>query len=132
TIPSLDDAREFLADSSPDKRTRWIDRLLDSPAYARHMAQVFDVMLMQRRPDKHVPAPAWQNYLRTSFQENKPYDQLAREILAANSDDPALAPAAKFYLDRDAEPNLLTRDVGRLFLGRDMQCAQCHDHPLID
>jgi hypothetical protein len=39
---------------------------------------------------------------------------------------------AKFYLDRDAEPTLLTRDVSRLFLGRNVTCAQCHDHPSVD
>ena len=43
-----------------------------------------------------------------------------------------MRPAAKFYLDREADANLLTRDVGRLFFGRNMQCAQCHDHPLVD
>ena len=41
-------------------------------------------------------------------------------------------PAARFLLDREADPNLITRDVGRLFLGMDLQCCQCHDHPLID
>ena len=38
---------------------------------------------------------------------------------------------ARFYLDRDGEANVLTRDVGRIFLGVDLQCAQCHDHPLV-
>lgn len=132
SIPPLADAREFLANSSADKRSQLIDRLLASAAYARRMQYVFDIALMQRRPDKHVPAAEWQEYLRKSFAENKPYDALAREILSADGTADAFRAPAKFYLDREGEPNLLTRDVGRLFLGRDMQCAQCHDHPLID
>ncbi len=132
TIPSAADARAFLKDSAPDKRARLIDRLLGSPEYARHMADVFDVMLMERRPDKYVPRAAWQEYLRTSFADNKPWDALVRELLSADGTDPKLRPAAKFFLDRDGDPNTMTRDVGRLFLGVNLQCAQCHDHPLVD
>ena len=64
--------------------------------------------------------------------ENKPWNVLAREILQADGDDPAQRPAARFALDRGSDPNVLTRDIGRIFFGRDMQCAQCHDHPLVD
>jgi hypothetical protein len=131
-IPTAAEARTFLKDPSPDRRERLIDRLLANPAYARRMQQVFDVLLMERRPGKHVPLPAWQEYLRRSFAENKPYDQLVRELLSTDGTDPKLRPAARFLLDREAEPNLLTKDVSRMFLGMNLHCAQCHDHPLVD
>ena len=131
-VPTAAEARAFFADASPNKREILVDRLLSSPRYAVHMANVFDVMLMERRPDKHVSTPEWQKYLQAAFQKNLPYDQLAREILSADGVDPNLRPAAKFFLDRDAEPNIMARDVGRIFFGMDLQCAQCHDHPLID
>jgi hypothetical protein len=132
TIPTAAEARAFLADPSPNKRAQLIDRLLASPAYARHMQQVFDGLLMDRRPAKHVPLVQWQEYLRRSFAENKPYDQLVRELLSADGTDPKQRPAARFVLDREVEPHLLTRDVSRLFLGMNLQCAQCHDHPLVN
>jgi hypothetical protein len=131
-IPSPADVRGFLDDSSPGKRSALVERLLASPSYARHMTHVFSTMFMERRPDKVIPAADWQQYLHKSLAGNKPYNQLAREILSADGADPALRPAAKFYLDRDGEPNALARDVGRIFFGRDLQCAQCHDHPNID
>ncbi len=131
-IPSPGQARSFLDDPSAEKRTALVDQLLDSPAYARRMQIWFDVMLMERRPNVHVPLPQWQEYLRRAFLENRPYNELVREILAADGAEPATRPAAKFYLERTGDVNLLTRDIGRLFLGRDMQCCQCHDHPLID
>src|SRR5262245_8098844 len=74
-IPSTADLRAFLADASPDKRARVIDRLLASPEHARHLQHVFDVLLMERRPDKNVPRPQWQEFLFTSFAANKPYDE---------------------------------------------------------
>ncbi len=95
------------------------------------MSGVFDVMLMERRPEKNVPIAEWQKYLYESFAANKPYDKIVQEILTADGVDPAARPQARFYLDREGEANLLTRDVGRIFFGMDLQCAQCHDHPLI-
>ncbi|HEY4308568.1 MAG TPA: DUF1549 domain-containing protein [Pirellulales bacterium] len=130
-VPSVSEVRAFAADASPEKRSVLVDRLLASPEYARHITNVFDVMLMERRPEKNVPIAEWQKYLYESFAANKPYDQLVREILSADGVDPAARAQARFYLDREGEPNLLTRDVGRIFLGMDLQCAQCHDHPLI-
>jgi hypothetical protein len=132
TVPTLGEAKAFLDDPSPIKRQQLIERLLNSPEFARQMQRVFDVLLMERRPANRIPQAPWEEYLRLSFAANKPWDQLVREILAADGAEGALRPAARFYLDREGEPNVLTRDVGRLLLGRDMQCAQCHDHPLVD
>ena len=96
------------------------------------MQYVFDTMLMERRPDKHIKGDSWRNYLRQSFLENKPWDQLVTEMLTADGSDESTRPAAKFLLDRELKTDPLTRDLGRIFLGRDLQCAQCHDHPDID
>jgi hypothetical protein len=131
-IPSSAEARAFLDDPSAYKRSRLIERLLASPGYARRMQDFFDVMLMERRDDVHVPAAEWRAFLRRAVAENAPDNRLVAEILSADGTDAKTRGAAKFYLDRLADPNLLTRDIGRMFLGRDMQCAQCHDHPLID
>ncbi len=130
-IPTSAEARTFFDDPSPNKRVALIDRLLADPRHARQLATAFDVLLMERRPEKNVPVAEWQAYLYNSFLGEKPLDQLAREILSADGVDPAQRAPARFILDRDAEPNLLTRDTGRIFFGRDLQCAQCHDHPLI-
>lgn len=131
-IPPVEETRAFLADKSADKRAKLVDKLLDSDGYARHMTNLFDVLLMDRRADKHVKRPEWRDFLQTSFAKNKPYDQFVREILTADGSDPKTRPAAKFYLDRDGEPNVLTKDVSRLFLGMNLHCAQCHDHPIVD
>ncbi len=131
-IPPADLAQAFLDDPSPYKRARLIDRLLESPLYARRMQQVFDTLWMERRPDLHVPALAWRAFLYQAFSENQPYDEIVRTVLGADGTDPRTRGAAKFTLDREADPHTLSRDVGRLFLGVDLTCCQCHDHPLID
>lgn len=131
-IPTPEQARAFLDDTSAYKRQALIDRLLEAPSYARRMQQVFDNMIMERRPSVYVPIEPWKAFLHRAFAENRPYDAIVRQILAPDGVDPATRPIARFLLDRDADPNVLTRDVGRLFLGMDLTCCQCHDHPLID
>lgn len=132
TIPSANEVRAFLDDQSTDKRTQLVDRLLDSPEHARRLQYFFDTMMMERRRDKYIPAAQWRNYLRTSFSENKPWNVLVHEILSADGTDEKTRPAAKFLLDRELKAEEVTRDLGRVFLGRDLQCAQCHDHPNVN
>lgn len=134
-IPSADQTRQFLSDQSSHKRKLVIDKLLASPMFAERMADMFHVMLMERRGEN----PDWHSFLQNSFAKNKPWDQIVREILRPKRDDPLLRGAAFFYTKRLEKVGQqvidypgLTRDVGRMFLGVDLQCAQCHDHLFID
>ncbi|MBC7816466.1 MAG: DUF1549 domain-containing protein, partial [Planctomycetaceae bacterium] len=131
-IPTADEARAFLSDPSPTKRTELIDRLLASPRYARHFATTFDVLWLERKQEKNIKSQDWYDYLYHSFHDGKPHDQLVREILAGDDTQEATRPTLKFYYARTVEPHALTRDIGRLFFGMDMQCNQCHDSPIVD
>ena len=134
-VPTPAEARAFLEDPAGDKRAVLIDRMLARPEFAFRMACVFDVMLIERRiatiPSYDIKPPEWRDWLVESFRQNKPWDQLVREMLDSDGSDEKHSPAAKFYLVRDVEPHLIARDVGRLLLGTDLQCAQCHDDPRV-
>lgn len=138
TIPTSTALRAFLDDPASDKRARLIDRLLASPEYARHMQHLFDVIFVERQIGNHVTEDEWREYLRKSFAENKLWDLLVREILSADATNEQTRAATRFYVVRTIDsyrvlnPHHLTRDLGRLFLGVNLQCAQCHDHPTID
>ncbi|MEN9554533.1 MAG: hypothetical protein RLZZ232_819 [Planctomycetota bacterium] len=129
--PRADDARRFLTDPDPARREKLVDQLLATPEHARHLASALDVMLMERRANTHVSQDDWMAWLLQSVRSNKPWNVLVRELLTADGENAASRPAARFLLDRGTEPNVVARDVGRLFFGRDMQCAQCHDSPIV-
>lgn len=131
-IPTIEQARTFLNDPAPDKRVKLIDQLIASPEFSRELARKLDVMLMLRRPNQHVPQTEWHTYLQQSTAANKPWNQLVAEVLSNDGTDPATRSAARFVLDRGGEVNEITRDIGRVFLGMNLECAQCHDHPQID
>lgn len=135
TVPPAATVRTFLADTASDKRAKLVERLLNGPEYPARMADLFHVMLMERLGDN----AEWTTYLRDSFAKNKPYDQMVREILRADWRD-ATARGASFWLSKrlenygqnPVEYSALTRDVGRLFLGKNYGCAECHDHLFIE
>ena len=134
-IPSSEEARAFLNDSAADKRAVLIDRLLASPEYSRRMRDAWNVQFMERAGEHEE----WLRFLEESFAANKPWDKLVREILNPNPDDESSRGAAFFltkrlenYGQQPVDLPGLTRDVGRLFLGVDLQCAQCHDHLTVD
>ncbi len=130
-IPSVDQTRAFLTRSEPNKRQLLIDQLLASPEHARHLANFLDVTLMERLPDRVVPRAEWQAFLFQAASTNMPWDVLVGEVLSGDSSDPKSSHRVKFYLER-GETHQITRDVSRLILGANLQCAQCHDHPRIE
>ena len=133
-IPTAAQVRQFIRDKSQNKRTKLIDRLMNSPEYVRRMSELFHVILIERRGDHDE----WQAFLRNSFSKNKPWNQIAREILSPDAADEKTRGSALFYTTRlkkygqnPTDYPGLTRDITRLFLGKDLQCAQCHNHLFI-
>ncbi len=129
--PTAMEAKAFFDDNSSDKRSVLIDKLLAADEFNDFFAVVLDLMLMERRSDSRISFPEWKQFLRKAVEEKRPFDQIVREIITADGRGEKRG-AAKFLLQRDVAPNALTRDVARTFLGRDLQCAQCHDHPFIN
>ena len=128
-IPSSTEAREFLLDDDPEKRSKLIDRLLRSPSYADYFANKWTALLKNRRDDASDITSnfAFHAWVRDSLLANVPYDQLVRELLAATGT--VIANPAVAWYKRVKEPKQQMEDVAQLFLGVRMQCAQCHHHP---
>ena len=128
TLPTADEARRFLADTSVDKRARLIDALLQRPEYADYWAMKWADLL---RADKIKVTPQGAvgitRWLRSKLTSNQPFDQFAREILSVQGPVQAESPAA-FFKALDT-PELAARSVSQLFLGVRIECAQCHHHP---
>lgn len=131
-IPTIEETRTFFSDERPNRRTQLVDRLIAHPDFAKHLAVTFDVMLMERRGGTHVPSDEFRSYLEDSFRKGKSYLQIVEEILSADGSPDKNRAAAAFYLERELTPDLMTREVGRVFFGVDLQCAQCHNHPNVD
>lgn len=135
-IPTSTEAKRFLDSQSPDKRRELIEQLLESPDYPRRMQELFHAMLMERRGDDEE----WTKFLRAAFEANTPWDQLARSLLKPDEKDENARGAAYFMTARLVSEGAmaavdvpgLTRDVGRLLVGVDLACAQCHNHISID
>jgi hypothetical protein len=134
-LPSAEEARRFEADQTPEKRARWIDQLLESGEYADTFANYWSSLLRNRRGDlintrdpSHVHGNiAFHGWLRESLYRNKPYDQIARELLTATG-EAADNPAVTWFRQLNTQI-IQTEDTAQLFLGVRIQCAQCHHHP---
>ncbi|MEX0938704.1 MAG: DUF1549 domain-containing protein [Pirellulales bacterium] len=141
-IPTVQEAEAFLADTSSDKRATLVDKLLTSEEYARHMAEVFDVVLMGRvaemlegdrraaRLVRDRDSHGWPEYLRRSFSDNRPWDQMVREMLLARPTEPEQAGSSWFLYERNEDAQRMAEAVSPAIFGVRIDCAQCHDHPL--
>ncbi|MEX0718197.1 MAG: DUF1549 and DUF1553 domain-containing protein [Planctomycetaceae bacterium] len=131
-IPPAEEVERFLADASSDKRTRLVERLLDQPAYARHSSTVWTNLLVGRTQGRTADREGLERFLRQGFARNRPWSELVAEMVSAEG-GPEENGAAGFllaHLNNEAVP--ATAVTARVFLGTQVQCTQCHDHPFND
>jgi len=130
TLPSPDRVRAFLSDPDPKKREKLVDALLETPEYSYFFANRWADVLRVKRGNQAARAYgtfSFHGWIRDSIAQDKPYDQFAREILAAIGDE-TKAPPTVWYRDLQ-KPEQFVDDACQLFLGVRMACAQCHHHP---
>jgi hypothetical protein len=130
-IPTAERTAAFLADERSDKRSALIDELLAAPEYARHMTDEWRELLIPttaaslRR--EHQYGIEW---LHAAFRQNKPWSDVVTGILTAEG----------FQAENGAVTILMTHQsldeitdrAAKVFLGVQLQCAQCHNHPFSD
>lgn len=130
-LPTLEETRAFLADTSPDKRKALVDRLLGPTnrfAYADYWAVKWGDLLRPNTQRVGVkPVYLFDQWLREKFRENTTWDRFVRELLTATGNTHEYGPVAVIRDKRD--PADMAEFVAQIFLGTRLACAKCHHHP---
>ena len=130
TIPNLKQIRLFISNTDPNKRSKLIDTLLSQEGYASNFYNYWaDILrLKDNQLTNNVPGKPYCEWVKECLETNKPYDTFVYEMLTAEGkvwDNPASG-----YLLRDAGMPLdAVNNTVRIFLGTQIGCAQCHNHP---
>ncbi|MEX2560054.1 MAG: DUF1549 and DUF1553 domain-containing protein [Pirellulales bacterium] len=132
-IPSRAEIEAFLADQSPNRRSRVIDRLLADPRWADHWVGYWQDVLAENpgilKPTLNNTGPfRW--WIHESFSDNKPFDRFATELVRMDGGTWGGGPAGfAMATQNDAPMASKAHVIAKAFLGLEMQCARCHDAP---
>jgi hypothetical protein len=128
--PSPRDVTLFGLDPDPRKREKVVDRLLESPDYARNWAQYWRdvVFLRATEPRARLAEKPFQTWLEKEFQENRHWDEIATSLLTATGDVLEDGQTGMIF-SQSANPDEVAAEASRILLGIQIQCANCHDHP---
>jgi hypothetical protein len=139
TLPTPAEIRAFASDPATDKRARLIDQLLQRPEFIDYWTlQLSDLMQNRKERDHDVRGDkgvrSFHAWLRTQVATNRPWNELASEVLTASGDS-FKNPAVGYYIvtigeKRQAEQSEVVDSVAQAFLGTRIGCARCHNHPL--
>ncbi|MCH8922877.1 MAG: DUF1549 domain-containing protein [Planctomycetes bacterium] len=143
--PTIGEIDQFLKDDSPRAYPLLVDRLLDSPAYrdayARNWTSFWSNVLIGRsggmQADSKINRAGMRQYLRQALLENRPYDRIVLELVSATgSNRPGTRDfngAVNFHLgNMQNKAATATAKTAQVFLGLQVQCTQCHNHPFND
>ena len=143
-IPNVKELHQFLSDSSPTKRADLVSRLLGDDyldEYARHWTDVWTTVLIGRDvTNERVNRPGMRQYLRRAFSKNLPYDRLMEDLVTAmgananRKEIEGFNGATNFLSGKMEEMGVengvqATAKTAQIFLGLQVQCTQCHNHP---
>lgn len=127
-IPTADTARAFVADTAPDKREKLVERLLTRGEFADFWALKWaDLLRIEERQLDQNGMKVFHGWIRECIAANMPLDEFARELVAARGSTYENPPANWYRANRD--PVSRAENTARVFLGTQLNCAQCHNHP---
>jgi hypothetical protein len=132
-IPSLARARSFLDSTDTDKRRKLIDELLVSGDFGQHFGTIWRNLIMPRGPivEKNQ-GNSFGPWITEQFNRNRGWNEVVFDLLTAEGDTRS-TPQASFIManteNQQPQPNMIAAATTRLFLGVQLQCAECHDHP---
>lgn len=128
--PSPEEITLFGIDPDPDKRALLIDRLLRSDAYAENWARYWRDVLYARAVEQRarLGQQAFETWMAEQLKQNQSWADITTRLITATGDVSKEGSTALIYAQR-AEPDEVASEVSRVFLGIQLQCANCHDHP---
>lgn len=128
--PSVTEVRSYLSDTSERRYEELVNRLLNSPDHASHIATVWRRFLIPEGVDltRFGGIEAFDRWLADRFASNDSYDQVVRSLLLAEGRLSQSGPLL-FYSAAKLDADQLASRTSRVFLGMRLECAQCHDHP---
>jgi len=130
-IPTLTEARQFLADKNPRKRAMLVDVLLENEDYVRNFTTIWANNSIGRGAPQRVSRTGMEKFYREAFAKNRPWNEIVVDILTASGHYEENG-AVNYILAQMQMPDdavQLTAMTTRLFLGLQVQCTQCHNHP---
>lgn len=127
-LPTPSEARAFLADTGPDKRSKLVDSLVRRPEFADFWALKWaDLLRNEEKTMGEKGVWVFQRWLRDQIAADVPLDTFATRVVSSVGSTWRNPPASFYRTNRD--PQSATETVGQVFLGVRLQCARCHNHP---
>ena len=133
TIPTYKELVNFVNQKNKNKRTFLINKLLESEGYVSHTYNYFaDLLRIQTKiPGQKTYSALFSGWLKDSIHRDKPYNHMVYEMITASGS--LIENPASGYLLRDKDMKLdHVAFMTKIFLAKDIACAQCHDHPSED
>ncbi len=132
-IPRESELNQFVNQPDSRKREQLVDSLLSTDEHATHMAEVLNAIFMGRKSPRRNGSgdkTEWMAFLTAAIHDNRPWNDVAREILLARPTRPEDRGAVWYLHARQDKHQDIAEAVSKDFFGVRIDCAQCHDHPL--